>query len=500
MHKEKGPSMRNRGFVLLLSAIVAGCAGTREVSQTHVVPPSPLIALSSSPYPRLKAGVDALFADSLFPPSNVGIKVVSFTRGETLYAMNDRMLFNPASNEKLVTSSTALSTLGTSYVFSTRVFADTALRLIVLRGEGDPLTSTSDLDSMARATSRILPGKEPWRLAVDVSFFDDLCWGSGWAWDEEPADYGMFISPLTLNNNTISVKVQPGYGIGAQPLVTFDPPTSFVSLENTATTVADSPLVALEVSRHWREHSNTITVAGQMRFNARTHTEHLSLWKPELYAGTVFADHLRAYGVSVVPPVTIDTLRSTAFELVRLNHGIDTVLTFLNKVSDNLAAECVLKTIGARKIGGAGSAEAGITCVHALLARLGVDTTRVSVADGSGLSRYNLTSPATIIRLLQAMYSNDESFPALYHALPIAGVDGTISSRMRNTLAAGNLRAKTGSLSGVSALSGYVRTLDGEMLGFSILMQNFPGAVRPYRNVQDAIGAYLAGLKRTEFE
>jgi serine-type D-Ala-D-Ala carboxypeptidase/endopeptidase (penicillin-binding protein 4) len=492
--------MPNRGFILLLSAIIAGCAGSREASQLPVVSPSPLTALSSSPYPRLKTGIDALLADSLFPPSNVGIKVVSLTRGEPLYAMNDQMLFNPASNEKLITSATALTTLGASYVFSTRVFADTALRLILLRGEGDPLTSTTDIDSLARVTARLLPGKEPWHLAVDVSFFDDLSWGSGWAWDEEPADYGMFISPLTLNNNTITVKVQPGYGAGAPPLVTFDPPTSYVILENTASTVSDSPSVKLEISRKWRERSNIVTVAGQMRFKAQTHTEHLSLWKPELYAGTVFADRLRSYGISVVPPVAIDTLRSTAYEVVRLNHNMDTVLTFLEKVSDNLAAECVLKTIAARKIGGAGSAGSGITCVHQLLTRLGVDTTRVSVADGSGLSRYNLTSPSTIVRLLQAVYRDDESFPTLYHALPIAGIDGTIGSRMKNTLAAGNLRAKTGSLSGVSALSGYVRTLDGEMLGFSILMQNFPGAVKPYRGVQDAIGAYLAGLKRTDYE
>jgi len=125
-----------------------------------------------------------------------------------------------------------------------------------------------------------------------------------------------------------------------------------------------------------------------------------------------------------------------------------------------------------------------------------VDTNRISVADGSGLSRYNLTSAATIVRVLERVYKDTQSFPLLYHALPIAGVDGTIESRMRGTLAAGNLRAKTGSLSAVSALSGYVLTLDGEMVAFSMLMQNFPGATRPYRMVQDAIGEYLAGLKR----
>jgi serine-type D-Ala-D-Ala carboxypeptidase/endopeptidase (penicillin-binding protein 4) len=493
--------MPHRLIAFILAVLIIGCTGSRELPRTTNSTRPPFFSpLSVSPYPVLKGHIDAFIADTLFPPSNIGIKVVSLTRGEPLYALNEGMLFNPASNEKLITSATTLSTLGPWYDFSTVVLIDTTRRLVVLRGEGDPLTSTNDLDSLARSVAPLLPGTTPWRVVVDVSFFDDEYWGAGWTWDEEPEAYGMFISPITLNNNTITVKVQPAAAVGKPPIVTCDPPTAYVTVENSAVTVADSPSVHLKISRKWKEHSNILTVDGQIRFKARPRTEQLSLWKPELYAGTVFAECLEAHGVPTVKPVTVDSLRLGMIELVRFRRGIDTVMTFVNKVSDNLGAECLLKTIAARKGSVPGSAGAAIPHVYEYLSSCGVDTNRIAVADGSGLSRYNLTSSATIVKLLENIYRNDRAFPVLYHALPIAGVDGTIGSRMKGTTAEGNLRAKTGSLSAVSALSGYVRTQDDEMLAFSILMQNFPGATRPYRLVQDSIGVYLSGLRRADFE
>ena len=155
----------------------------------------------------------------------------------------------------------------------------------------------------------------------------------------------------------------------------------------------------------------------------------------------------------------------------------------------------MLKILGAQKAGGPGSAQNGVHVVNRFLTSAGIDTNTIALADGSGLSRYNLTSPATTIKLLQKMYTDQVNFPLYYYTLPIAGVDGTIGRRMRGTLAAGNLHAKTGTLSGVTALSGYVTTLDGEWLAFSIMMQHYPGSSRAYRGVQDAIGAILAGLR-----
>lgn len=481
--------------VLLAAAILAGCTGTR-LSTLDPAPPIRSLSVASSSF--LKDRLDPLIADSLFPPANIGVKIVSLTKNRELYSLNEHMLFNPASNQKLFTSAAGLSILGKDALFPTTVTADTLTGRIIITGGGDPILSTADLDSIARMCAASLPAGRSWDVSVNVRFFDSLYWGAGWTWDEEPEAYGMFLSPLILNNNTVTVSVAPAIVPGTPPIVTVDPPTAYTPITNTAITVMDSVTDPVRVTRNWMQRSNTITVTGTMRMNSRTRKDVLSVWKPELYAGTVFSELLRKSGVTTTGRVFLDSTVTALPPLFVFEHRIDTVLTFMNKVSDNLAAETMLKSIGARKTGKPGSAHDGIHFVNEFLATAGIDTNAIAIGDGSGLSRYDLTSPAAVIGLLKHMYADTVNFPVYYHTLPIAGVDGTIGRRMQGTLAAGNLRAKTGTLSGVTALSGYVKTLDGEWLAFSILMQHYPGSSRDYRAVQDAIGALLAGLRRTE--
>jgi D-alanyl-D-alanine carboxypeptidase/D-alanyl-D-alanine-endopeptidase (penicillin-binding protein 4) len=493
-HHREVPMLRMLS-VLLAAAILIGCTGTR-LSTLDPAPPLRTLSVASSSL--LKDKLDPLFADSLFPPANVGVKVVSLTKNRELYSLNERMLFNPASNQKLFTSAATLSILGREATFSTTVSADTTSGRIIITGGGDPILSTADLDSIARMCAASLPAGRSWDVCVNVRLFDSLYWGAGWTWDEEPEAYGMFLSPLILNNNTVTVSVTPATVAGVPPTVAVDPPTAYTPVANTAITVLDSITDPVRVSRNWMERSNTITVTGSMRLNSRSRKDVLSVWKPELYAGTVFSEMLRKNGVATTGRVLLDSTTAALPPVFVFEHRIDTVLTFMNKVSDNLAAETMLKSIGARKSGKPGSARDGIHFVNQFLATAGIDTNAIAIADGSGLSRYNLTSPTAVIGLLKHMYADSVNFPVYYHTLPIAGVDGTIGRRMQGTQASGNLRAKTGTLSGVTALSGYVRTLDGEWLAFSILMQHYPGSSRDYRAVQDAIGAVLAGLRKTE--
>ena len=491
------PSMKSFFVLILAPALLAGCASTGRLARPEGAPP-PVTLLSVSPYHGLKATVDSAIVDSLFPPSNLGVRIVSLARNETLYELNARTLFNPASNEKLFTSATALSILGEHFAFPTVVSIDTLTRTLYVKGYGDALLATEGMDSLARLVAPLLPGTEPWRVAGDVSYFDDLYWGAGWTWDEEPAAYGMFLSPLILNNNAIEVKVSPGSAPGSPLDVTISPPTAYVTVENIGSTIGDSVRFPVDISRKWRERSNVITVSGQMRQGDHPASTTLSVWQPERYATTVLAERLKALGVGI-SEIVIDTVSRSSVELVRIAHTLDTTVTFMNKVSDNLTAETLLKTLAAVKRSNPGSAAAGVTVVHEFLNANGIDTTRVAIVDGSGLSRYDLTSAEAVTRLLTAMYKNREHFDAFYHSLPIAGVDGTLARRMRGTTAEGNLHAKTGTLSGVSALSGYVRTADGELLAFSVLTQNYATNSRGYRMVQDRIGITLSRLKRSEF-
>jgi len=485
-------------LIAALSALlVAGCApGTSPQRTVHEAPGR---IPSVSPYPALKHALDAFLPDTLFPPCNAAIRIISLTEGETLYDLNGELTLTPASNQKLFTSACALSELGPAYLFRTGVFVDTAAPpRIIVRGSGDPLLTTKDLDTLAAAIRAAVPPESSWTVAGDLSMFDDLSRGEGWTWDDEPDPSAMFISPLSLNGNTVRVLVRPGKSPGDSARVEIDPPTSYVEIENTATTDTAGSRSTVKVSRNWREHLNSITVKGLVSPRDTLIDVTLSITDPHWYTLTVLREKLEAWGLRC-NGILLDTVPRGAPEIARRSHRLDSVLTYMNTVSDNLSAENVLKTIAAERIGIPGSAAGGAEIVRRFLAETGIDTSRIVIADGSGVSRYNLTSASAITTLLASMKRRTDLFRSWYQTLPAAGVSGTISGRMRGTPAEGNLRAKTGTLEGVSSLSGYVTTAEGEELAFSILMQQYPARAREYRRVQDRIGAFLAGLKRRIF-
>ncbi len=459
--------------------------------------PSPLTAISSSPYINIKAKIDSLIPDSLFPPAHIGIKIKSLRTRETLYEINARSLFNPASNQKIYTAATALSMLGEKFPVKTVASIDTATNTIFLKGHGDGVFSTESLDSLASLVHRAIPPARTWRVAGDVSYFDSEYWGYGWNWDDEPEAYQMFLTPLVLNGNTIRLRAKPGRRPGDSLIVWTEPATEFITIENNGLTVKDEVSKPLKLSRKWRERLNVLTVEGEMRMSDSGASADLSVWQPERYTVQVFSELLRKRGV-IVAATTIDTLSPQAFEIARFEHPLDSIVTYLNKVSDNLSAETVLKILASELKGNPGSAETGAYIVKEFLAEKGLDTLQLRVVDGSGLSRMNLVSPEATVQLLEEMY-NSRYFDAFYKSLPIAGIDGTIRGRMRRSAAQGNLRAKTGTLSAVTALSGYVQMADGEWLAFSIKMMNYVKPARVYRQVQDRIGIYLSKLRRSSF-
>jgi len=481
----------------VLFVFVSGCAPAVSPDRMFREPSARLTSVS--PYPSLKRSIDGLLPDSLFPPSNAAVRIISLTQGETLYDLNGDLALTPASNQKLFTAAAALAGLGASYQFRTGVFLDTtAPPRIIVRGSGDPLLSTRDLDTLAAEIRAVAPAAASWTIAGDLSLFDDLSRGSGWAWDDEPDPTGMFISPLSLNGNTVRVLVHPGKSPGDTARVEIDPPTSYVQVENGAVTDTAGSKSKLDVSRNWREHLNSITVQGTISPLDTTIDTWLSVTDPHWYTLTVLREKLEGWGLRC-NGILLDTVPRGVPEVARREHRLDSVLTYMNLTSDNLSAENVLKTLAAEKTGGPGTAAGGAQIVKEFLEGIGIDTTRIVVADGSGVSRYNLTSAGAITTLLAAMKRRTEMYQCWYNTFPVAGVSGTISGRMRGTPAQGNLRGKTGTLEGVSSLSGYVTTADGEELAFSILMQHFPARARDYRHVQDRIGAYLAGLRRKSF-
>ncbi len=470
--------------------ILSGCSG--------FLPPG----IPRDPVDRLRHDVDRVLDDSIFVEARAGIKIVSLETDEVLYERNATMLMHPASNMKLLTSATAIDFLGKDFQFKTAVLADTTMVAdtvagnLYFKGYGNPDLKSSDLDTLIAQIRSSGISSVQGDILADVSYFDDLYWGEGWMWDDEPYQFEAFLTPLSMNDNCVKVTVAPGEQTGDTVLVSIEPKTTYVDLINHAVTVPDSAVVPLNVTRLFKERLNTITVDGHIRAASPPREYLVSVWKPELYAAQLLKEALERSGIPVGGKPETGLTPAGAKQLAVHTSRFDSVLVNLNKVSDNLSAENVLKTVGAIARGVPGTARNGIQETKRFLSQFGVDTTKFLMVDGSGVSHYNLLSAEILVQLLRGMARRDDLFPLFYGSLPIAGVDGTLSGRMNGTPAERNLRAKTGSISGVSSLSGYVQTRDGETLAFSMLMQNFIGSNRPYRDAQDRIAALLAGFSR----
>jgi serine-type D-Ala-D-Ala carboxypeptidase/endopeptidase (penicillin-binding protein 4) len=279
--------------------------------------------------------------------------------------------------------------------------------------------------------------------------------------------------------------------------VILDPATDYVSVANLIQVSTDTIKKPIVIDRYKSNNINVLSLSGGIEKWGK-HTEKITLLDPEFYTVFLFRAALIKLGVLADVSISKGLLPAQAKKIVTLAFPIAKVVCQLNKASDNLSAENVLKTLGAKTWGTPGTSKGGLYVVRKYLSSIGIDTTKLSVADGSGVSRYNLTSTESIIRLLTSAYEQPRIFPIFYNSLPIAGIDGTLADRMNSYPAYGNLRAKTGTLNGVSCLSGYVQTIDGEMLAFSMMMQHFVTSASAYRSMQDKIGGILASFTRRQ--
>ncbi len=461
---------------------------------------SPVSSVSAQDRGELGADLDAILAAPGLAGADVGL-VVKTLDGETVYQRSSDRRRQPASNAKLVTSAAALEVLGPDHRFTTTV-ASPARRHghtldgdLYLKGTGDPTMLAGDYDTLAKqfADSGITSVRG--RLVADDTWFDDTRLGLGWAWDDEPYYYDAQISALTAAPDTdydagsIIVRVEPGAHGRAR--VTTQPPTDYVTIRSTATTGAAGSDDTISVDR---EHgSNVFTVSGSIPADGTADTEWMAVWEPTGYAAALFRDALRDHGVRVQGRTTRGaTPRSARPYAVRESMPLRELLVPFLKLSNNMHAEILTKTMG-RVTAGEGSWDAGEDAVAAVLPRLGVSG-RLSLVDGSGLSRMDQIAPGQLASLLGAA-AGRPWFPEWYEALPIAGeaerlVGGTLRSRMRGTAAEGRVHAKTGSLTGVSGLSGYADTAGGERLVFSMVTNNSIGV--NVKALEDAVAIRLA--------
>lgn len=426
----------------------------------------------------LASQVDALIKTRLPEGSNVGISVFDLTARRPLYAYQAEKLCHPASTMKLLTAITALTRPEADEPFRTEVWyrgtidRDTLQGDVYVVGGFDPEFDDAALDSLVRAVARFPFSVIRGKIYGDISMKDSLYWGSGWLWDDTPAAFQPYLSPLMLNKGTVTVNASPATVQGDTAQLTCIPASSYYSVCNR--TKSKQPTAGrFRVSRNWLENGNRIEVSGNV--DARR-TGTVNIYASQDFFLHTFVERLQAAGVDCPPQygfgeLPADTL---AVRIATYETPVQAVLKQLMKESDNLNAEALLCRLGAQCTGQKRvSAEAGLSAIRALIKRLGRNPEQYNLADGCGLSNYNYISPELLVDFLKFAYSDTGIFRKLYKALPVGGMDGTLRFRMRKgTPSYRTVHAKTGSFTGINCLAGYLQADNGHWIAFAIMNQN----------------------------
>jgi D-alanyl-D-alanine carboxypeptidase/D-alanyl-D-alanine-endopeptidase (penicillin-binding protein 4) len=479
--------MKTIGFAAAL-ALVGACAPARPV-----VVPAPVRA-------PVAAALDSIFGDTLFARAHWGVLVRSLDSGETLYRRNAEKLFVPASNQKIVTGAAALETLGPDFRFRTLVEAEGPVQggvlrgSLVVRGSGDPTLSTrfGGAKPVFRAWADSLRARGITRIAGAVvgndDALDDVPLGRGWAWDDLDASYSAEVGGLQLNEGFVTVRVAPGAEPGAPAVVTLDPATAYTPVTVLATTGTPGSARAVDATR--AATGPGIVVTGTAPPDSTPATFEVAVRDNTLFFATVLRETLQEAGIRVDGPALDDdarpdTARRPATPLfAHASAPMPQVLAAFLKPSQNQIGELLLKTMG-RHLRGTGTAAAGIAVEDSLAHAWNLPRGALRPADGSGLSRYNLVAPELLVALLERM-TRSPNFQVFLDAMPVAGVDGTLTNRMRGTPLAGNVRAKTGTLSGVRSLAGYFTTAAGERMVFAMLVNHHTLSARDADRLAEA--------------
>lgn len=433
----------------------------------------------------------------------VGVHVRSLNDGRTVFEKNSSKLFNPASNVKLITTAAALWYLGPSYKFKTEIYRDRSMRggvvegNLYVKGGGDPTLTESELFGLANeiALSGITEVKG--NLVVDATFFDDVYEGPGWDQERSDKSYAPPIGGFSANYGTFTLKVVAGDGVGSPARVLVWPDVPSIEVESEVSTRGEETRPRLWVGTSKNADKLKVTVRGVIgRGDPEGAIFYRRVQHPVIYAGETFKRILELRGIPVKGSVKLATVPRTNVTWVAIHSSrpLAEVISQLNKYSNNLIAEHILKTLAAERIGAPGSWEKGVAVLSDFLGEIGVAPGSYVLGNGSGLNDINRMTPEQITQLLNVMYKRFEVGSEYVSSLAVAGISGTITSRMAKGPAEHRLRAKTGSLQGVSALSGYVVTRDDNIFAFSVMMNDYPGRARAMWRVQDQIGNALAGF------
>lgn len=505
-----------------------------------VAAPFPAIAQKTKKKPQrepdgvaqFKRDVDAALADPAVQKAFIGVLIVDAATLQPVYELNAGRYFTPASNTKLFTTVLAMSTLGPDYHFRTTIETsggtlDSSGRLrgdLVLVGRGDPdfsnrripydagnpIDGPSDKPLAELADAVVAKGVKEidGDIVGDDSYFPYEPYPDGWAIGDLPEDYGAAVSAICFDDNGLDIKITPGDHVGSPAGVTVEPWPGYDVYDFSITTgAADS---APDFHTVMEPGSKKFLIRGSIPFGHATTDLGAAMPEPAIYTASVLKQMLIARGIRVTgnaralhaPPAPENPPTASAPAVVapsttppplvlaeRDSPPLIEIVRVLNKVSQNLHAEILLRTVAKEKTG-MGSLAGGLKIEQQFLTSIGVPLGDVLVDDGSGLSRENLVTPRAVIALLE--YVRQQPWgDAFVTTLPVAGLDGTLEHRMNGTPAESRIQAKTGSVARVQAISGFATTVRGEHLIFSMFDNHNGGPGRDAEKILDAIAVAM---------
>jgi serine-type D-Ala-D-Ala carboxypeptidase/endopeptidase (penicillin-binding protein 4) len=503
--------MKNSRLILIILILAACGFSFSQETRKDTIPKDTTLKYSYSTIAEFGDQMEDIFNDPNFHNAQWGVVIQSLETGEYFYKSNEDKLLIPASGLKLLTTAAALKLLGPEYRFSTNVFIngriDGSILIgdLIVQGRGDPTISGrfysnnifkvySDwADSLLEMGIDEVNGN----LIGDDNEFDDSGLGAGWEWDYESYWFAAPSGAIAFNDNTVDIIVTVNKQT-SQSLITLHPNTNYLVAINNVSVVSGDTLTSIDINR--QRGSNIVNVYGVIRENDSLKT-FVSVNNPTQYSMVILKDVLEEKGIKITGfPMDVDDISKP------INYGeasriityysppLKEIIKIINKNSHNFFAEQLLKVIGLEKLG-YGTAEFGVDASEEAFREMGINPESLIMMDGSGLSRLNLVTAKQFVSLLTFMYKS-KNFVPFYNSLPIAGVDGTLGTRMKNSRAQNKVRAKTGYLGAVRNLSGYAYTGDDEPVAFSIIVNNFNVPVKLAENIQDLVCLRLANFRR----
>jgi serine-type D-Ala-D-Ala carboxypeptidase/endopeptidase (penicillin-binding protein 4) len=453
---------------------------------------------------KLKKSIDSVLTSKR--GLEAGVIVMSLDRNDILYEHNADLLLIPASVNKVFTTFAALRKLKPTSTFKTSIYATGPVHEgklggdLYLKGGGDPSLVSERLwmlvNEFLRSGIKVVTGN----LIGDSSYYDEEKNPESRPKYLKDQAYNAPIGALSFNFNTTTIYVKPGETPGLPPVVYSDPENSYIDIVNQATTAkagAKNTIVASRTDYVKGDIGDTVLLRGQIPMEAKELRFFRNIVNPALYTAHMFKTFSEQRGITIQGNVTEGLVPQNArlildFESLPLWQ----VIWGMNKFSNNFVADQIMKKVGAEVFGLPGSLQKGVSALQDVLEDIGIQRKSYTILDGSGLTRGTRVTARQILTVLKNAYRDFSIGPEFVASLGIAGEDGTLRHRLPSSESVGTLRAKTGSLDGVNALAGFASTADGEMLAFTILMNDPKGRLGRMTPWIDQIAMQLLKFSR----